>query len=202
MEQSLSPHFARTKMTSHRWHLPLLSLLFALSLSAQDTAWQLDPGLTKVEYTLGDLLHTVHGTFAVKSGNLRFDPQNGKASGEMVVDATSGNSGSSSRDRKMNREVLESAQYPAIVFRPDHIAGRLSPQGVSQIEVHGAFEIHGASHEITIPMQATPADGDFKVATQFPIPYQKWGMKNPSTLFLRVDDKVVITIHAVWKPVR
>jgi hypothetical protein len=31
----------------------------------------------------------------------------------------------------------------------------------------------------------------------FEVPYVKWGMKNPSTLMLRVDDKVEITIHSV-----
>jgi polyisoprenoid-binding protein YceI len=187
---------------SYVWQLPLVAVLCAAPVAAQETAWQLDAGQTKVEYALGDVLHTVRGTFTIKRGNLRFDPQSGKASGEMVVDAKSGNSGTSARDRKMNREVLESDKYPEIVFHPDHIEGRVSQQGVFQVEVHGSFEIHGASHEITMPMQVTPANGDFKVATQFPVPYQKWGMKNPSTLFLRVDDKVVIAIHAVWKPVQ
>jgi polyisoprenoid-binding protein YceI len=153
-----------------------------------------------VEYTLGDVLHTVRGSFTIERGTLRFDPQNGKASGEMVVDAKSGNSGNSTRDRKMNREVLESDKYPEITFRPDHIEGKMSLQSVFQVQVHGSFEIHGTAHEISVPMQVTPAGGGFKVATQFPIPYQKWGMKNPSTLFLRVDDNVVITIHAVWRP--
>jgi len=187
---------------SYGWQLPLIALLFAGSPAAQETAWQLDTAQTKVEYSLGDVLHTVRGTFAIKRGDLRFDPESGKASGELVVDAKSGNSGTSARDRKMNREVLESDKYPEIVFRPGHIEGRVSLQGVFQVEVHGSFEIHGAALEITMPMQVTPANGDFKVAARFDVPYQKWGMKNPSTLFLRVDDKVVITIHAVWKPVR
>ncbi|MGO9968943.1 MAG: YceI family protein [Bryobacteraceae bacterium] len=187
---------------SYRWQLPLFAVLFAGSLAAQETAWQLDAAQTKVEYTLGDVLHTVHGAFTIKRGDLRFDPESGKASGDMVVDAKSGNSGNSTRDRKMNREILESDKYSEIVFRPDRIQGKVSPQGVSQVEVHGTFEIHGAGHEITMSMQVEPVNGEFKAATQFNVPYQKWGMKNPSTLFLRVDDKVAITIHAVWKPVR
>jgi hypothetical protein len=32
--------------------------------------------------------------------------------------------------------------------------------------------------------------------TQFSIPYVNWGLKNPSTLFLRVSDTVEIAIHA------
>ena len=193
-----------TTMTfrSARWQLPIFAILYAGPLAAQETAWQLDAAQTKIEYTLGDVLHTVHGTFAIKRGDLRFDPESGKASGELVVDTKSGNSGNSTRDRKMNREILESDKYSEIVFRPDRIQGKVSPQGISQIAVHGTFEIHGAGHEIAMSMQVEPVNGNLKVATRFDIPYQKWGMKNPSTLFLRVDDKVAITIQAVWKPAR
>ena len=53
-----------------------------------------DPTQSAVEWTLGSTLHAVHGTFALKTGNLQFDPSKGTASGEVVVDASSG------RDRK------------------------------------------------------------------------------------------------------
>jgi polyisoprenoid-binding protein YceI len=177
-------------------------MLCAACLPAQETAWQLDPSKTSVEYALGATLHTVHGTFNVKRGDLRFDPQTGRAGGEMVVDAKSGNSGNDSRDAKMNHEILQSDKYPDIVLRPDHIEGRVSWQSVFQVQVHGTFEVHGAAHEVTLPMQVTPVNGEFQVAAQFEVPYQKWGMKNPSTFILRVEDKVNITIHAVLKPVR
>jgi len=36
----------------------------------------------------------------------------------------------------------------------------------------------------------------------FTIPYAKWGMKNPSTLFLKVSDTVEIDLAAVGNVVR
>jgi hypothetical protein len=52
-------------------------------------------------------------------------------------------------------------------------------------------------HEILLPATVDAAGGQYNVAATFEVPYVKWGMKNPSTLMLRVSDKVEITIHTV-----
>src|ERR1700692_3405762 len=51
----------------------LLVSWVALS-AAQDKAFQLDPAQTSVKFTLGDVLHTVRGTFRLKHGSLDFEP--------------------------------------------------------------------------------------------------------------------------------
>jgi len=163
--------------------------------AAQDTAFQLDPAQTKVSFTLGDVLHTVHGTFKLKHGELQIEPM-GKISGSIVVDAGSGDSGSGMRDRKMHKEVLESARYPEIAFRPDHIEGSVASQGKSSVMVHGMFSIHGADREITVPAQVETSADHWTATVHFTIPYEKWGMKNPSTLFLKVNDSVEIDLVA------
>ena len=169
-------------------------LLLTLVGTAQDASYQLDPAATSVKFTLGDVLHTVHGTFKLKHGELQMQSA-GKMAGEIVVDAASGDSGSAMRDRKMHKEVLESAKYPEIDFRPDRFDGNLADHGKSSVMVHGLFGIHGAEREITVPAQVE-MDGDHWTAiVHFTIPYAKWGMKNPSTLFLRVSDTVTIDLE-------
>src|SRR5437762_11912066 len=96
---------------------------------AREIILETDPSQSKVHWTLESTVHTVHGSFAFKKGNLRLDTSAGKASGEIIVDATSGNSGNDGRDRKMHREVLESSKYPQIVFRPDHVEGKIASRG-------------------------------------------------------------------------
>ena len=90
-----------------RLFLPLCVTAALLSagetIPAPQKAFAIDPAKTKVEFTLGSLLHTVHGDFRLKTGTLRFDPQTGKASGELVVDAASGESGSQRRPRSFGR---------------------------------------------------------------------------------------------------
>lgn len=178
----------------------LAFLLIAAPAAAQPVALTLDPAQTKVEYVVGSLLHTVHGTFALKRGNIRFDTGTGKAGGELVVDAASGNSGSEARDKRMHKEIIESGKYPEIVFRPDRVEGAVAPEGKSKVQLHGVFSIHGGDHEMTVPAEVEASGGRYNATVQFAVPYIQWGMKNPSTLFLKVDDKVQITVIAVAKP--
>src|SRR6266567_101129 len=182
----------------HRNAVAVLALLavLAVSASAQDTAFRLDPAQTSVKFTLGDVLHTVRGTFQLKRGALQFEPGSGKISGEIVVDASSGESGSGMRDRKMHKEILESNRYPEIAFHPDRIEGPVASQGKSSVKIHGMFNIHGVDHEITVPAEVEMSPDHWTATVHFTVPYAKWGMKNPSTLFLRVNDSVEIDLVA------
>jgi polyisoprenoid-binding protein YceI len=166
---------------------------------AADWVWQPDPGSTKVNWTLGDVLHTVRGTFQFKRGSVTFDPESGKASGELVVDAASGDSGSGARDGRMKKNILEVQKYPEIVFAPDRVEGRVNPEGESDVKVHGMFTIHGASHEMTIPAKVKASGSQLEAALKFAVPYVQWGMRNPSTFLLRVNESVDITIQAAGR---
>jgi polyisoprenoid-binding protein YceI len=172
----------------------LAVITVAFPSTAQQTTLDLDPAHTSITFTLGDVLHTVHGTFHLKHAALEFEPSSGKLSGEIVVDAKSGESGSGMRDRKMHKEVLESEQYPEVSFRPDRVEGRVAGEGKSSVKVHGMFRIHGVDREITVPAEVEMAPDHWNAMVHFTIPYAKWGMKNPSTLFLRVSDTVEIDL--------
>ena len=166
-------------------------------LGAQDRMLQIDPARTTVEFTLGAVLHTVHGTFHLASGRMSFDPATGRAAGELVVDAASGQTGNDSRDKKMHSSVLESARFPRIVFQPDRVEGAVAGQGVSKVQLHGWFEIHGERHEMLVPLEVHATAAEYEATATFSVPYVKWGMKNPSTFVLRVEDHVEITVHTV-----
>lgn len=175
----------------------LAALVLAPAGRAQESVVQLDAAQTKIEFRLGSTLHTVEGTFKLKSGSIRFDPSTGAISGTIVVDATSGESGNGGRDRRMHREILESAKFPEIVFTPSQVKGTLATQGPSRLEVSGQFHIHGQDHDVTLPIDIQPSGRQLQMATHITIPYVKWGLKNPSTFILRASDKVEIDIHAV-----
>jgi polyisoprenoid-binding protein YceI len=184
--------------------MPGVALLLAggaVLAVAQDADYRVDPAQSSVKFTLGDVLHTVHGTFKLKQGDMQVE-LGGKVSGQIVVDAASGDSGSGMRDRKMNKEILESARYPEIAFRPDRIDGAVRSSGKSSVTIHGMFNIHGADRDITVPAQVEASGEQWTATVHFTVPYQKWGMKNPSTLFLRVSDTVEIDLVASGTVVR
>jgi polyisoprenoid-binding protein YceI len=175
----------------------LLLLLTPLGVTAQQVQVTLDPAQSKIEWTLGDVLHTVHGTFKLKAGQVSFDPSTGNASGEFVVDAASGDSGNHTRDGKMNKEVLESKRYPELTFVPKKLSGKVAAQGNSTVQVQGVFHIHGADHDLTLYVPVQVSGSVVRASTSFVVPYEAWGMKNPSTLLLKVEDKVQINVSAV-----
>ncbi|MCU1232133.1 MAG: YceI family protein [Candidatus Solibacter sp.] len=177
-----------------------LSLVLCAATLLAAGSYTLDPTQTKVEFTLRDVLHTVHGTFQLTTGSLRLDAATGKASGELIVDARTGDSGSKARDKRMHASILESDKFPQITFRPDRVEGKLATDGRSQVQLHGIFAIHGTDHEITVPATVDAAGGAYLVTATFEVPYVKWGMKNPSNLLLRVNDTVEITIHTTARP--
>jgi polyisoprenoid-binding protein YceI len=175
--------------------VPGLLVCAAAAALADPVSYQVDPNAAKINYTVSGNVHTVHGTFRLKNGAFQFDPGSGKLQGEIVVDAASGNSGSGARDGRMKKSILEVDKYPEIRFTPDRVEGTVAPQGTSKVQVHGSFWIHGAAHELTVPAEVESSAGQMTVSLKFEIPYVAWGMKNPSTLFLRVEDKVTIEMR-------
>lgn len=140
-------------------------------------------------------LHTVHGTFALKSGAVHFDPETGKAGGEVVVYAPSGESGSNARDNRMHKEILETAKYPEVIFRPTQVEGKVAQSGASDVKLHGIFSIHGADHDVVAQVHAEFAGDRWKAAGKFEVPYVKWGIKDPSNFLLRVKPVVDVELE-------
>lgn len=174
----------------------LLSLVTvaALPSAAQVSEFKLDPAKSTVKFTLDAVLHKVDGTFRIKPSALQLDTTSGVMTGEILVDAKSGVTGNGMRDRKMHKDVLESEQYPEIQFTPDHVTGPVAASGKSPVRVHGKFRIHGVDREIEVPALVEMTNDSWTATIHFTVPYEKWGMKNPSNLFLHVSDFVEIDL--------
>jgi polyisoprenoid-binding protein YceI len=175
-----------------------LVILSAQLVRAQNTGLKvlLDPAQTEIRWKLTGL-HVTHGTFKLKSGEFLFNPATGVAEGEILVDATTGESGNAIRDKKMQDEVLESNRYPAIFFHPTRMKGAFKAgEGMQQLVGEGTFNIHGADHPMSLPLKVQIASGMVTATTQFSVPYVDWGMKDPSRFLLKVGKQVEIEVTA------
>lgn len=173
--------------------LTLLLLMPATAQSGTKTV-TLDPARTQVRYTFSDTLHTVHGTFGMKSGAIQFDPSTGAARGEVVIDAASGNSGNQSRDSRMRKKILLVDRYPEIDFIPQRIIGTVPAAGSGQFQIQGLCRIENREHPLTLDVNGTVTGPQFFGTAHAVIPYVAWGVKDPSTLFLRVSKDLAVDI--------
>lgn len=175
------------------------AIAFSAPVHAQSVTLNLNPERTQITFTLGATFHTVEGSFKLKSGAIQFNPATGEARGDVVVDATSGESGNNSRDRKMHKSVLESQKYPEIIFVPGRVQGPVSLSGDSHVQIQGLVKLHGSRHEITIPADIQVTGARLTANLHFAIPYVEWRLKDPSTFVLRVEKKVDIAIRATGR---
>jgi len=162
---------------------------------ASEIVLTLDPAQSTVHWAVDSTLHTVHGTFALKSGSVHFDPESGKAGGEIVVLASSGESGNGSRDARMHKEILESAKYPEVVFRPTRVEGKVGQSGASDVKLGGVFSIHGADHDLTAVVHAELTGDRWRGTSKFDVPYVKWGIKDASNFLLKVKPVVNVELE-------
>jgi polyisoprenoid-binding protein YceI len=169
----------------------------ARNCKAEQLSVDLDPAKTKIAFTISDTLHVVHGTFRLKEGHFSFEGGTSAMSGHIIVDASSGDSGSGARDGRMTRDILQAQRFPEIRFTPSRKTGLVASIGASDVTVAGAFLIHGQAHEITVPMHVEISGRDMLARGTFVVPYVEWGMKNPSNFLFKVKDKVEISLTAV-----
>lgn len=175
------------------------SLLFANAAVAQHQTFTVDPNASQVAFALGGNGHHVSGTFHVQSGTVDFDRTAHTISGSITVAAGSGTSGETSRDKKMNKDVLDVERYSEIMFVPQKFDGAIAPTGDSTVQVSGIFTLHGTPHDITVPMQIHIDAGTLTAKTHFVVPYVKWGLKDPSVFILKVAKEVDIDLTLVGR---
>jgi polyisoprenoid-binding protein YceI len=165
------------------------------SLGAAERTLRLDPATTTIRFRVKARAHQVLGTMPLVNGELRFDPETGTASGEIVMDPARAETGVQMRDRTMREEVFEVDRYPLLVFRPQRVAGEVPDEGLGRVQLEGTLAIHGSEHALTLPVALEATAEGIRASTTFSIPYVEWGMRNPGNAMLRVSDTVEVKIE-------
>jgi polyisoprenoid-binding protein YceI len=166
----------------------------AAAATTHEVALTLDPAQSKVHFNVDSTLHMVHGTLALKSGSLQFDPQSGKTSGSIVVSTVSCETGNSSRDQRLHKEILETWKFADATFRPSQIDGQVSLTAPSDFKLKGIITLHGTDHELIADVHSEFSGDHWKGIAKFDVPYTKWGIKDPSNFLLHVKPVVNVEL--------
>lgn len=190
----------------HTWSFVhrILACFFLLFLSerlvsqtSHRTTITLDPQRTQIHWTLGTTVHTVHGSFKLIRGAISCDPTNGTASGSIEIDAISGESGNSSRDQKMHKQVLESSKFNVITFRALRVEGSCVQPISGDFTVDGILTLVGRDHPLKVKGSVQPETVGSTIKARLAIPYVEWGLKDPSSFVFRVDKEVIIDLVGI-----
>lgn len=174
--------------------IALALVTITLPLEAAEQVLELDLDTTAVTFTLGSILHTVDGAMHLKEGTIRFDLESGEASGRVVIDAKLTETGNKKRDKKIHAKVLESGDFPEIVFTPETIEGAMAESGGSDLTLSGTVSIHGSDHPVTLKARVEREGGSISATSTLTIPYVEWGMQDPSVFVLRTDKQVEVSL--------
>lgn len=171
-----------------------VGLLAALPVAATETL-SLDPAKSKLTFLLGATGHDVEGSLGLRQGTVTFDRTTGEAGGEILLDAARTTTGNDSRDRKMHEEVLISAKFPAIVFRPQKLEGQLAASGKSQVVLQGEVSLLGVGHPLALPAEVEITGSHVHAKAAFKVPFIAWGLADPSVFILKVDKEVAVVLE-------
>jgi polyisoprenoid-binding protein YceI len=160
----------------------------------QEIVLKLNANKATVTYNLGAFMHTVNGTFKVESGIITYNSRTSDASGRVVIDLRTGQSGDKARDDNMQNAVLQTQTYPTAMFTPTHVTGQINPSGASDLSVDGTLNVHGTNHSITVPLQLLSTNGIVTAQAKYRVPFVAWGMRDPSTFILRVRNYVDVVV--------
>ena len=172
-------------------------MLLNAPVVAQHQTFSISPEASQVSFALGGSDHTTHGTFHVQGGSIDFDRSSPQMSGSVVIAAGSGETGNSSRDKKMTQQVLDASHFTAVSFTPRSYQGTIVSTGDSTLQVSGIFTLHGTPHDLTVPMQVHIQSADCTAKTHFTVPYVKWGLKDPSVFIFKVAKEVDVDLTLV-----
>jgi polyisoprenoid-binding protein YceI len=190
----------------------LTAAVFGAPAAAATIHFRVDPNATQIVASVKEPLARIRGaasgTFTVINGTIEGDPADPLNTGRIAItfDATSYQSGSAYRDKRVTHDALDAEHFPVVKFVSTRIEDFtwVSLNVEATATIVGNLTLHGVTREVEIPIDATlspdkkllTTDGDFNFTMS------DFGIEQPGTLFgaLRTGRKVDLNFHVVAVP--
>jgi polyisoprenoid-binding protein YceI len=179
-------------------------LLAAAPARAKTLHLRIDPVTTQIvataEQPLQRLNGNVSGSFQIITGKIDGDPADPAGTGhvDIVINATTYESGNTHRNNKVLEDVLETRFYPVIKF----VSTRLedlkwdAPGVMGSATVVGNLMLHGVTREIRVPISATlSSDGTFTADGEFQFDCTDFGITPPRGFLLPLRAGKIVDLN-------
>jgi polyisoprenoid-binding protein YceI len=176
-----------------RFHFAVVAVTAAMLASTPCAADEISARL-EISFAAKSTLHDFEGS--APQITLIMTPESGDAglwSADAEVPVATLDTGSDSRDENM-REMFDAAHFPTIRA----VLGNVDPDAVRESRtLPFVLVIRDVEHE-TIAAVSNWRGDDEEVSfdVSFEISLEKFGLEAPGILFIRVADRVTVTVHA------
>jgi polyisoprenoid-binding protein YceI len=182
------------------------TLLMVESVCAAELHLQIDPQQSQISTSVADPLGRlreagdIQATFRIKSGSIDGDPQHPHETGhvQLVIDATTFDSGNTHRDNVVLGTALNTAQYQTISFESTSIEDVQidAPGKMGHAVVVGNLTLHGTTRILRVPADvALDSDGILRADGETSFDYRDFGIQVPRLLAFPAGHDVTIHFH-------
>jgi polyisoprenoid-binding protein YceI len=153
-----------------------------------------------------DLPNDAVGLTSAISGAIVLDPTGKVIPGQstITVDITGLTSDQQRRDRFIQRNVLQTDQFPKVELAVKELRGLKYPvpaSGEVKFEIVGDLTVHGVTKASTWQVTATPKDGGLSGIATTSFLFTDYGMTKPRVMMvLSVDDTIKLEYRFAFVP--
>ena len=146
---------------------------------------------SSVTFVIKNFGFSVDGSFKNLHGSIKFDPNNPEAAIFMVtVDASTVNTGNSSRDNHLKKdEYFDAAKYPKISFSSDKVE-KTATAGLYIVK--GKFTVKGISKSVSISFTAKVQNGGYLFSGKVVLNRRDFGVGGNSFV---LSDNLTLTLN-------
>ncbi|WP_234554858.1 YceI family protein [Thermus caliditerrae] len=178
-----------------RW----LALVQVLSLTALAQSFEVASG--EARYRVREQLVQIGITDAVgttKAVRGQVSLQEGRASGEFVVDLRELKSDQTRRDNYLRQNTLQTDRFPTAIFRPKAVEGLPNPlpqSGKFPVRVVGELTIRDVTEEVAWEGEAEFKGQEVRVVLRTEFPFEKFKLVQPRVaVVLSVENRIRLEV--------
>jgi polyisoprenoid-binding protein YceI len=184
----------------------VIATLLLSALVAQAATYRIDADAAEAGFALKATLHTVHGSTASVTGEVRVEPADAGAlvlSGRILIGAGAIATGNAKRDATLHGKSLAVASYPAIVFAPERFvpSGPPGADGTVAGTLTGRLTIRDTAKPQEIAATLSPDGARIIASGTFDVPWAEFGVPDPSFFVVRIEPVAHARFRAAFVPV-